>query len=195
MKRLVWASCGFALAWLGMIRFAVICICLAALGENSVLAQMEIEPGLWEVTTTTRWQRFPTPAGSGVSVPTATQKTEQVCATADMLNHFGAPLPPVRRNCKIDYIVLKSTSMTGKISCSGGNPGIGSISSSWAKSDYVRTTIHLSLSVTATSTRMGPDAPEKSQLSMPMELTNESKLVYKGPECGGTEVLPVPAVP
>src|SRR5258708_6504164 len=54
------------------------------------------EPGLWEITTTTSWQKAPeVPGAEGEKLRGGTHTT-QVCLTQEMINDYGALLPQGR---------------------------------------------------------------------------------------------------
>ena len=160
-----------------------LCSCLLALSQFAA-AQAQRKPGLWEITTTMTFQKSPLPAGmqapSG-SPLAAGPHTTPVCLTQAMIDKYGAPMPTARGDCQFTDIVLKTTSMTGKMVCSGRTTGTGTVESDWSEPDHAKGSAHF-----VGSLQMG-------QNSMPMEWTSNSVSVFKSSDCGSVQPLPMPA--
>jgi hypothetical protein len=147
-------------------------------------AQATRKPGLWEMTSTTTWQQSPMPAG--MQGPPGSPfgggpRTTQVCLTQAMIDKYGAPLPQTHSGCLINNVMMKSNSMSADWICSGRMVGKGSFESSWNDPDHAKGRVHF-----AGNMQMG-------QSSTPIEFTVESSSVYKGPDCGSVQPLPMPA--
>ncbi|MGA2216690.1 MAG: DUF3617 domain-containing protein [Terracidiphilus sp.] len=158
--------------------------CLLALAV-SASAQTNRKPGLWETTTTMTWQQSPLPPG--MQAPPGSPfggapHTTQVCVTQAMIDKYGAPVPGSSRgNCQITNVSLKLTGMTATMVCSGQFSGSGTVESNWTMPDHAKGKVHFTGTMT-----MGPN-------TRPIEWTSESESVYKGPDCGSVQPLPMPA--
>jgi hypothetical protein len=149
-------------------------------------AQAVRKPGLWEMTTATTFQQSPMP--QGVKLPPGAQSpfgggttTTQVCLTQAMIDKYGAPMPQTHNNgCQITNIILKATSMTADLVCSGKTNGAGTIESSWADRDRAKGKVHFTGTVQA-----GPNI-------RPIEWTTESTSIFKGADCGDVKPVPMP---
>jgi hypothetical protein len=151
-----------------------------------VWAQSNRRPGLWETTASMTWQQSPMPAGmnmpTGIKSPfSGTTTTSQVCLTQEMIDKYGAPVPPARSGCQVLNIVLKANGMTADMVCSGPMNGKGSIESSWTDTSRARSKVHFTGTM-----QMGPN-------TMPVEWTVDSTSAYKGPDCGSVKPLPMPS--
>src|ERR1035437_8114372 len=109
-------------------------------------AQAVRRPGLWEMTTNMTWQKSPMPPGmtmpAGMKSPfSGTTATTQVCLTQAMIDKYGAPMSQ-NRDCQITNIVLRSTSMTADMVCSGKMNGKGTMESSWADGIHAKGKVH-----------------------------------------------------
>jgi len=157
--------------------------CLLVVGVL-VWAQGIRKPGLWEITTTTTWQKLPFPPGMQVP-PSAAQafggapRTSQVCLTQAWIDKFGAPLPQ-NRQCQATNVVLNATSMTADWVCTGPMAGKGTIESSWPDGEHAKGKMHF------TGTMGGGEG------AIPVEFTTESVSVYKGADCGSVKPVPLP---
>ncbi|MGD0481911.1 MAG: DUF3617 family protein [Terracidiphilus sp.] len=166
------------------VRIALGCCLLAA----AVLswAQAVRKPGLWEMTSTTTWQKSPMPPGMtlppGAANPFApTTRTTEVCLTREMIDKFGVPVTTPAQSCTISNVVLKSDSMTAEMTCTGKMNMHATMESSWPSGNTAHGKIH----VTGTM-QMGPNASQ-------VEYTVESTSTYKGADCGSVKPLPMPA--
>ena len=159
--------------------------CLFAM-SSFTWAQAVRKAGLWELTTTMTFQQSPLPPG--VTLPPGAKSpfgggttTTPVCLTQAMIDKYVAPMPQAHNNgCQITNVVLKSTSMTANLVCSGKTSGTGTIESSWAEHDHAKGKIHFTGTIQA-----GPN-------TRPIEWTAESASVFKGADCGDVKPLPMP---
>jgi hypothetical protein len=158
-------------------------------------AQSARKPGLYEITSTMSMGGQSMPAAPqlppGVKLPPGVQmpqgssmggpRTSQVCVTQAMIDKYGGPSPaPQRGNCQVTDISMKPDGMTAKLSCSGQMTGTGTIETTFIDATTSQTKVH----ITGTM-QMGSN-------SRPVDMTVESKAVYKGSDCG--DVQP-PALP
>jgi hypothetical protein len=146
-------------------------------------AQVQRKPGLWEMTSTMTWQQSPMPPG--MQAPPGSPfgggpRTTQVCLTQAMIDRYGAPMPSSHGDCQIANVVLKATSMTADWICSGRMAGKGTLESSWAIPDHAIGKVHF------------VGTMQMRQNSMPVEWTINSSSVYKGPDCGSVQPMPMP---
>ena len=80
-------------------------------------AQSTRKPGLWEMTSTTTWQKSPLPPGmtmpAGANNPFGGgPQTRQVCLTQAIIDKYGAPMPQSRSgDCTIQNVAMQPTSM------------------------------------------------------------------------------------
>jgi hypothetical protein len=168
------------------IRVTLGCCLLAA--SILAFAQAVRKPGLWEMTSTMTWIKSPMPPGMtlppGVQNPFApTTRTTQVCMTQEMIDTFGAPFAnsQAQESCTVSNVVLKPTSMSAEMNCTGRMNAHATIESSWPSGDTAHGTMHF----TGTA-QMGAN-------SIPVEYTVESTSIYKGADCGNVKPLPMPA--
>jgi hypothetical protein len=151
----------------------------------SASAQSSRKPGLWETTSTMTWQQSPMPPG--MQAPAGSPfgggpHTTQVCLTQAMIDKYGAPVPkPSRGDCQVTNVSLHLTGMTASMVCSGQVSGTGTVESNWTEPDHAKGKVHFTGTM-----QMGPN-------SRPIEWTSESTSVYKGPDCGSVQPLPMPA--
>ena len=157
--------------------------CLFALAVLA-WAQAARKPGLWEMTTTMTFQQSPMPPG--MQAPPGSPfaggpRTMQVCLTQAMIDKYGAPMPAARGDCQITNVVLNATGMTANLVCNGRTTGTGTVQSDWSVPDHAKGKVHFIGTMQA-----GPN-------SKPIEWTSESTSIYKGPDCGTVQPLPMPA--
>ena len=158
--------------------------CLIALAALT-WAQVTRKPGLWETTSTMTWQQSPMPPG--MQAPAGSPfgggpHTTPVCLTQAMIDKYGAPVPePSRGDCQITNISLHLTGMTASLVCSGQVSGTGTVESNWTEPDHAKGKVHFTGTM-----QMGPN-------SRPIEWTSESVSVYKGPDCGSVQPMPMPS--
>jgi hypothetical protein len=71
--------------------------------------------------------------------------------------------------------------MTANVSCVGSMTGTGTVETTFVDADTAQTKVH----ITGTM-QMG-------QNSRPIDVTMQSKSVYKGPDCGSVKPMEMPA--
>lgn len=151
-------------------------------------AQAARKPGLWAMTSTITWQKSPMPPGvtlpQGMSNPFApTTRTTDVCLTQEMIDKYGAPMAYAQagESCTVSNVVLKPTSMSAEMTCTGRMNAHATIESSWPDGNTAHGTVHFTGTM-----QMGAN-------SIPVEYTVESTSAYKGADCGSVKPLPMPA--
>ena len=148
-------------------------------------AQSTRKPGLWEMTTNMTIQQSSTPSGAQAppgSTFASPPRTTQVCLTQAMIDKYGAPVPQSRNGeCQISNVVLRATSMTADWICGGKMAGNGTLESSWANPNHAVGKVHFVGAVQAGAN------------SRPIEYTIDSSSIYKGPDCGTVQPMPIPA--
>jgi hypothetical protein len=158
---------------------AVTCCALAA----AVVAWAQTrKAGLWEMTTTMTLQQSPFPPGMAIpanSPLNPAPRTTQVCLTQAMIDKYGAPVPP-RNDCRLANVQKGELGMTADLVCSGRMTGKGELTSSWPDPEHAKGSVHFIGTVQA-----GPNP-------RPIEWTQQSSSVFKGPDCGDVKPLPMP---
>jgi hypothetical protein len=147
-------------------------------------AQSNRKPGLWEMTSNTTWQQSPMPPGmqAPASSPFAGgPRTTQVCLTQAMIDKYGAPVPQPNGQCTIDNLVIKPTSMSADMVCTGMMNVKATLESSWTDPNIAHGKVHFIGTMQA-----GPN-------TRPVEWTVESTSVYKGSDCGSVQPMRMPA--
>lgn len=143
-------------------------VCLGSLVANAATTR---KPGLWEISTTTSWQKSPTlPGINGQRLPDGTH-IQQVCLTPEMIEK-GALLPQSRGKCTVENAVLSPGKMTGEYVCTGAMMGKGSIDSVWSDDEHTAGTVHF-----LGTMQIGHDVE-------PVEWTTQSKATFKSSSCG-----------
>jgi hypothetical protein len=165
---------------------AMLVICLIAVSIFA-FAQAVRKPGLWSMTSTVTWQKSPMPPGmnmpQGMQNPFApTTRTTDVCLTQEMIDKFGAPMAysQAQESCTVSNVVLKPTSMSAEMNCTGRMNAHATMESSWAEGNTAHGTMHFTGSM-----QMGSN-------SIPVEYTVETTSTYKGADCGSVKPLPMP---
>jgi Protein of unknown function (DUF3617) len=149
-------------------------------------AQAVRKPGLWEMTSTTTWQKTPLPPGMtlppGAGNPFAPMtRTTQVCLTQEMIDKYGVPASTPQQGCTISNLVLMPTSMTADMTCTGRMNIQATMESSWADGTTAHGKVHM-----VGTMQMGANPT-------PVEFTVESTSTYKGADCGSVKPLQMPA--
>lgn len=150
-------------------------------------AQATRKPGLWSMTSTMTWQKTPLPPGvtlpQGMANPFApVTRTTDVCLTQEMIDKFGAPFDTqAKESCTVSNVVLKPTSMSADMACTGRVIAHATIESSWPDGNTAHGTVHFIGTMQAGAN------------SIPVEYTVESTSTYKGADCGSVKPLPMPA--
>jgi hypothetical protein len=144
------------------------------------------KPGLWVLTSTTKWRQSPYPEGMGGSPaaggghsPLAGVHTTQFCVTQQYFDKYGAILPQIS-GCRVTNIVKKAYGMTGEMACTGKMSGKLSLESSWINDEHTTGKVHF-----VGLMQVGPT-------SKPVEWTTASSSIYKGADCGSVKPIPVP---
>jgi len=153
----------------------VIAVCMIA---SAVLAaaQFDRKPGLWEVTAKMTWKQLPAGKSGhgGASPPMNAPHTTQVCLTQEMIDKYGGPILQTHNNdCQVSNMHRTANSMTADWNCNGRMKGKGTIEYSWTDENQVSGKIHF----------VGTMQLGESD-ARPVEWTNESTSIYKGPDCG-----------
>jgi len=148
-------------------------------------AQGPRKPGLWEITTTTTWQKTPFPAGMQMPPQAAAMfngapHTIQYCLTQQMIDKFGAALPQSRGACTVANLQKSSDGMTADWICTGAMSGKGSLESHFSDDGTAKGKVHF-----VGTMQMGAN-------STPIEWTAESTSVFKSSDCGSVQPPPLP---
>lgn len=135
--------------------------------------------GLWEVTSTQTWQQSPFPPG--MNPPGGGTHTAKVCVTQQQIDQYGGVPPQTRGNCQVTNIVKKDDGMTADLECTGTMSGKGTIEETTSSDgEHAKGKVHF-----VGSMQLGPN-------SKPVEWTNESSSVFKGPDCGDVKPIATP---
>ena len=165
-------------------RIRQICItlgCLACLGSLVAPAATSRKPGLWEINSSTTWQKSPSlPGVNGKRLPSGSH-VQQVCLTREMIEDYGALLPQSRGQCTVENRVLRPGKMTGEYVCKGMMMGKGSIDSVWSDDEHSIGTVHFLGTMV-----VGHDME-------PVEWTTQSRATFKSSDCGTVRPMPLPA--
>jgi hypothetical protein len=156
--------------------------------------------GLWEVTSTMSFQQSPMPTpppqANGRQMPQGFgggspfgggSHTIQICVTQAQIDKYNAIFTansPQQRDCQFSNIQKTANGMTADMVCSGRTNGSGTIQASFIDSDHATSKIHFTGTV-----QLGPN-PSNTK---PIEWTNDSTSVFKGPDCGN--VKPIDSTP
>ena len=142
-------------------------------------AQARPKPGLWEMTTNMTWQVFPYPAAT--DMPDVFRGYPiKVCVTQEMIDQYGAPLPPHNKECQASNVKISDDGMEADWVCRGTTTGKGTVRSSWMDENHVTTRIHFIGTMRTTP------------LPQPAEWTRVTTSVYKGSDCGKVKPLVQP---
>jgi hypothetical protein len=133
------------------------------------------KPGLWILTSTTKWKQSPNPAGS----PASGVHTTPFCVTQQYFDKYGAILPQIG-GCRVNNIVKNGNGMTGSMECTGKMSGRLSLESSWTDDEHAAGKVHFFGSM-----QVGPSR-------VPVEWTSVTRSIYKGPDCGSVKPIPMP---
>jgi hypothetical protein len=149
-------------------------------------AQDARKPGLWEITTSTTWQKTPFPAGMQMPPQAAAAfggapHTTQYCLTQAMIDKYGAALPQSRGNCQVSNVQKTSNSMSADWICTGAMNGKGTLESHFSGDGTAKGKVHF------------VGAMQMGQNATPIEWTSESTSVYKSSDCGSVKPPPMPS--
>jgi hypothetical protein len=99
-----------------------------------------------------------------------------------MIDKYGGPNPaPTRGDCQVTDIAVTPNGMKAKISCTGNMTATGSVEATFSADGSSKSNVHISGTM-----QMGPN-------SRPVDMTIQSTSVYKGPDCGSVQPMPMPA--
>ena len=149
-------------------------------GSLALPAATNRKPGLWEITTTTTWQKAPEVPGGDAEKLRGGSHTTQVCLTQEMIDGYCALLPQGRGQCSIQKRVSTETKTTGEYVCSGVMDGTGQLESTWADAEHVNGTVHF----TGTF--------QVGSVQQPIEWTTVSHSQFKSASCGAVKPHPLP---
>ena len=143
-------------------------------------AQAGRRPGLWEVTSRMTWEKSPIPGRGSESSANAAPHTATVCLTQAMIDKYGGPIPQAHGGeCQLSNVNRTANGMTADWSCTSRlMNGKGTIQSSWTDDDHARGKVHF-----VGTMQLGSGGPR------PVEWTDNSTSVYKGPDCGSVKPL------
>jgi hypothetical protein len=165
-------------------------------------AQSKPKAGLWEVTSSMSMGGSQAPQmpqniqlPPGVKLPPGVQMpqgggspfgahTSQICVTQAQIDKYGGPSPTSqsRGDCKVTDVSMKDNGMTASIACTGQMTGNGTVETTWSDGgNTTSSTIHMKGTV------------QRGQNSMPVDMTIQSKSIFKGADCGDVKPLAMPA--
>ena len=136
--------------------------------------------GLWEITSTTTWQKNAGAPGSFVDPAAGGTHTRQVCLTQEMIDKWGALLPQSRGQCHIEDKVMRAGGSTAEWVCTGRMKGKGELETQWNDLEHATGTLHFVGTI-----QMGAD--EK-----PVEWTTVSTSTFKNADCGNVKPMALP---
>lgn len=130
--------------------------------------------GLWEMTTTTTWQKSPDVPGAqpDQSKLRESSHTTQVCLTQEMINDYGALLPQSHGNCLIENRAIAGDKITADYVCNGLMTGKGALESVWVDTEHAKGKVHFVGTYLVGSEHR------------PVEWTTESTSIFRGSSCG-----------
>ena len=138
------------------------------------------QAGLWELTTTTTWQKSPSIPGSDGEQLQGGTHTRQVCLTQEMIDKYAALLPQSRGHCALANKVVNPGTITADYVCNGIMSGKGDLVSKWSDSEHSKSSVHF-----VGTFRVGAG-------EQPVEWTTESTAVFKGQDCGAVKPPSLP---
>lgn len=150
-------------------------LCWLGFGSLALSGTTTREPGLWETTSTTTWQKSPEIPGEQAPKLHAGTHTTQACLTEEMIKDYGALLPRPRGQCTIENQVFKDGKVTGDYVCSGMMSGRGKLESSWTDAEHATGRVHFSGTFQVGAERQ------------PVEWTTETTSTFKSPNCGSVK--------
>ena len=153
--------------------------CLACAGAAATWAGTR-QAGLWELTTTTSWQKSPSVPGGENQPLRGGAHTTQVCLTQEMIDKYAALLPQSRGQCSLTNKVVNSGIITADYVCNGIMNGKGNLVSKWPDSQHSKSSVHF-----VGTFRVGAE-------EQPIEWTTESTAVFKGEDCGAVKPPSLP---
>jgi hypothetical protein len=137
-------------------------------------------PGLWEMTTTTTWQKAPSVQGQNSDFLKGGTTTTQLCLTEEMIDQYGALLPQSHGQCSIENKVLTPGKLTAQYVCSGTMTGSGPLESVWSDMEHEKGTVHFTGTL-----RLGTAVQS-------VEWTTVSTSHFKSSDCGIVKPVTLP---
>ncbi len=136
--------------------------------------------GLWEISTTTTWQKTTGTQGGFVDPAAGGTRTREVCLTQEMIDKWGALLPQSRGQCHIEDKVMHPGGSTASWVCSGRMKGKGELDTQWIDMEHSTGTLHFTGTI-----QVGSEVK-------PVEWTTTSTSSFKSADCGSVkpEALP-----
>lgn len=138
------------------------------------------QAGLWELTTTTTWQKSPSIAGSNNPPLKGGTHATQVCLTQEMIDKYAALLPQSRGQCTLTNKVINPGAITADYVCNGIMSGKGDLVSTWPDPRHSKSSVHFVGTI-----RVGA-------VEQPVEWTTESTAVFKSEDCGAVKPPSLP---
>ncbi len=165
-------------------RAATLCCAVAILSTTATLLHAQDahqSPGLYEVTTTMKWQQSPFPQGMTAPPFSGAPHTSQICLTQAQIDKYAGPPPQTRGDCQMTDVNKTATGMSGTLVCTGQMSGKGDFEAHWNPAEGKGTTkIHFTGTMS-----MG-------QRSAPIDWNLESTSVFKSPDCGSVKPIQSP---
>jgi hypothetical protein len=138
------------------------------------------KPGLWEISTTTTWQKAPAVEGVDAAKMPGGTHTSEVCLTQEMIDDYAALLPHGSAQCTIQNRVTTGNKTTGEYVCNGVMEGKGDLESTWTDPEHVTGKVHFNGTFLVGGRR---------QL---VEWTTESLSRFKSASCGAVKPHSLP---
>jgi hypothetical protein len=117
----------------------------------------------------------------GMGGPMGGPRTTQVCVTQSMIDKYGGPYAnPPRGDCQVTNVSVKENGMTASIACTGAMAATGTVESTFTDGNSGQAKVHMTGTM-----QMGPN-------SRPIDITMQSRSIYKGPDCGSVKPMVIP---
>lgn len=139
------------------------------------------QAGLWEITTTTTWQKSPGTPGSMPGLPAGGTRTREVCLTQEMIDKYGALLPQSHGQCRVEDKVAKPGGASARWVCSGKMKGQGAMETDWLDLQHATGKVHFDGTF-----QVGTEA-------LPVEWTTETNYAFKSTDCGAIKPVTLPS--
>jgi hypothetical protein len=153
---------------------SIAAVCCLGFGSLAFSGTTTRQAGLWEMTTTTTWQKSPDIPGDQPDKDKlrGSSHTTQICLTQEMINDYGALLPQSHGNCSVENRVITGDKITADYVCSGLMTGKGAIESVWVDTEHAKGNVHFVGMYLVGSGHQ------------PIEWTTESTSTFKSSNCG-----------
>jgi hypothetical protein len=160
----------------------VLTYCLVAAAGLSTAQSRKA--GLWEVSSTTTFQRSENPAdkSSTEAQPPSQSAPMAVCFTQSMIDTYGVVLPPSLRDCELSHVVQQPNRFSADLTCKGSYNGTGSLETTWSDPDHAAGKIRF-----VAKTRSSGSAP------LMLRWSQDSSAVFKSSDCGTVQPRRIPA--